>query len=100
MVWARLTMTASAESSSSVNCLSLASDRTRAFSSSGSTGFERKSSAPTLIPSIRCARSFSAVTSTTGVSRVVGSRLSRRHTSKPLSPGMTTSRRTTSGRAS
>ena len=39
------------------------------------------------------------VMSTTGISRVFGSDLSRRHTSMPSIPGMLTSRRTRSGRS-
>ena len=73
------------------------SDRTRARSSCGCTGFDRNSSAPASSPRIRSERSVCPVTSTTGVSRVAGSAFSRRQTSRPSTRGIVTSSRMTSG---
>src|SRR5438105_3723017 len=71
---------------------------TRATSSSRRTGLERKSSAPASMPRTRLSWSSSAVTSTTGISAVAGSRFRRSQMSKPLSPGSMTSSSTRSGR--
>ena len=81
-------MTDSAESRSSVKRLRRMSERTRAMSSSKLNGFARKSSAPASIPLILSSRSCSPVISTTGISRVAGSRLICRHTSNPSGSGI------------
>jgi hypothetical protein len=56
-------------SSSSVRCLRVKRERTRASSSMRSTGRVRKSFAPALMPSIRACLSESAVTRMTGIIR-------------------------------
>jgi hypothetical protein len=73
------------------------SERTRASSSGWLIGFVRKSSAPTSMPLTRSVAGSSAVTMTTGRSRVASSARSRRQTSYPLISGITTSRSTRSG---
>ena len=72
-------------------------ERTRARSSGSLNGFEMKSSAPTSRPLMRLLVSASAVTSTTGIRRVVGSSLMQRQASKPSSLGIRTSIKMTSG---
>ena len=69
----------------------------RASSSRSSTGFERKSSAPASIPRTRSSTAFSAVISTTGMSRVSGSFFRTRSALIPSIPGIITSSRTRSG---
>ena len=92
-------MTDAAESSSSVYRFSRVSERTRASSSTATYGLVRKSSAPASMPRTRSATAESAVSSTTGISRVAGSAFSRWHTSKPSRRGMFTSSSTISGRS-
>src|ERR1700722_5456499 len=98
MLYAKLNSTASAFSSSSVICFRRSSERVRARSSFRSMGLHRKSSAPALIPLMRSSVAVRPVISTTGVSRVSGALLMRRHTSKPSIPGIMMSRRIKSGR--
>ena len=92
-------MLASSSTVSSIARLWLSAVLIRASSSRSSTGLERKSSAPASIPRTRSSTAFSAVISTTGISRVSGSPLRTRSALKPSMPGIITSSRTRSGGA-
>src|ERR1700757_2348160 len=83
--------------SSSIIRFSRTSERTRANSATSFTGLVRKSSAPASRPRRRLAVSDSAVTMTTGTSRVRRLAFSWRQTSNPSIRGIMTSRRITSG---
>ena len=95
-----IVMIASVDSSSSVSCFTRRSERTRVRSSCTSTGLPRKSSAPASMPARRWLRSWLAVTSTTGIRRVLPRAFSSRHNSTPDMPGITTSTSTRSGGSS